>query len=206
MEFLPAAALLSFVLTCVIIELTPGPNMTYLALLSSLKGKRAGFSMVAGVATGLFLIGCIVLIGAGAVIAKSPMLYEILRYAGAAYLLWLAFDAWRGSDAPAVKDEAFSARYFTRGLMTNLLNPKAAIFYMTIFPSFVPLGEGAAPYYTVMTALYVAVATIIHALIVLLGAQFQPFLSDPRKARMTGRFFAVLLVFIAAWFLWSMRV
>src|SRR5262245_32737332 len=88
--------LLAFAGTCLVVELTPGPNMAYLAVLSADKGRRAGFAAVAGIAVGLLIVGVGAALGLAALVASSRWLYEILRWCGAFYLLWLAWDAWRG--------------------------------------------------------------------------------------------------------------
>lgn len=75
---LESNSFLSFVLTCVIIELTPGPNMAYLAILSASYGRRAGFAAVLGVALGLGIVGIIAALGVAAVISNSFFMYQIL--------------------------------------------------------------------------------------------------------------------------------
>src|SRR5215475_8797853 len=139
--------LLGFALTALIIEITPGPNMTYLAALSLSSGRRAGFAAVAGIAIGLMTYGIVAALGLAAVIDSSPLLYGILRWGGVAYLLWLAWDAWsseRETSADATDDpddEPWIA--FRRGLITNLLNPKAAVFYVALLPEFIRPGAGS---------------------------------------------------------------
>ena len=91
----PSHSLLGFALTSAIIEVTPGPNMAYLAALSLAQGRRAGFAAVAGIALGLSAYGIAVGFGLGTVISNSVLLYESLRWAGVLYLFWLAWDAWK---------------------------------------------------------------------------------------------------------------
>ena len=88
--------LLAFALTALIIEITPGPNMTYLAALSLSGGMRTGFAAVAGIAIGLLTYGIVATLGLAAVIDNSPLLYGLLRWGGVLFLLWLAWDAWSG--------------------------------------------------------------------------------------------------------------
>ena len=89
-----STSLLAFALTCFVIEITPGPNMAYLAALSLSQGVRAGIAAVAGIALGLSVYGVAASLGLSAVIDNSAFLYETLRWGGVAYLLWLAWDAW----------------------------------------------------------------------------------------------------------------
>src|ERR1700741_833391 len=87
--------LIAFVLTSLIIEMTPGPNMAYLAVLGASRGRIAGFAAVLGVALGLALLGIVAGLGGGSFVLNNPAIYESLRWAGALYLCWLAFDSWR---------------------------------------------------------------------------------------------------------------
>lgn len=135
---------LSFAFASLIIELTPGPNMTYLALVAASDGRRAGFATVAGVALGLATIGLAAAFGVAQLVSASPIAYEILRWAGVLFLLYLAWDGWRGEgDVVAVASNS-DGRYFRRGLITNLLNPKAAVFYVVCYSTrgTIMLGRG----------------------------------------------------------------
>jgi threonine/homoserine/homoserine lactone efflux protein len=130
----------AFALTCLVIELTPGPNTAYLAVLSAGNGRRAGFAATLGIALGLLIVGVGAALGLAALISSSRLLYEALRWGGIAYLLWLAWDGWREATetSPASTDgDGFEASVFTRGLVTNLLNSKAAVFYVAVLPTFV---------------------------------------------------------------------
>lgn len=196
---------LGFALTSLLIELTPGPNMAYLALVGVQAGRRAGYSAVAGVALGLSVIGLTTALGLSAVITASPLLYAALRWLGVGYLVYLASNAWRDSahldDAPA--DSA--ARFFVRGLITNLLNPKAAMFYIAILPTFLDPAFHPAGQAVILSTIYVLVATIIHATIVTLASFLRSLLSNQRLMAIAGKFFAVALVGVAIWIAWSTR-
>lgn len=181
-----------------LIELTPGPNMTYIALVSSMHGRKAGFSIVVGVACGLFLIGLIALGGASLILQKDG-LYETLRWAGVLYLLWLAFDVWRNTEGQSEARNA-NHRYFTRGFVTNILNPKAVIFYVTVFPSYVTREGNLWLHFLPMITLYVGVATIIHASLVMFGAKLQPFFNDQRRQKYSRIFFTFALIALGVWF------
>lgn len=117
--------LAAFVLTCIAVELTPGPNMAYLALLSAERGRMAGLAATAGVALGLAVLGAVAGIGFGTLVTSQPFIYQTVRWAGVGFLLYLAWDNWRDASRPL--DETVEARsalgYFNRGLVTNLLNP-----------------------------------------------------------------------------------
>jgi len=199
------SSLLPFALTCLVIEITPGPNMGYLATLSLSRGWRAGVAAVAGVALGLAIYGVVAALGLAALIERSHLLYEVLRWAGVAYMLWLAFEAWLSEreTGPSDADVDLQALRpaFRRGLITNLLNPKAGIFYVAMVPTFVTPGTDDVLAQTLLlSAVYVAIATAIHLGIVMLASRLHAPLNDPARRRGVRRVLAALLAAIAVWF------
>lgn len=201
-------SLVAFALACAIIEITPGPNMAYLAALSLSRGWRIGFSAVAGVALGLSVYGIAAALGVAAIIESSTLLYQALRWGGVIYLLWLAWDAWSSADdimadePPGNDHERESA--FRRGLITNLLNPKAAVFYVAVLPEFLDRGAGRIATQTLtLSAIYVAIATLIHAGIVLSASRLRAIIVKPAQVRLIRHALALALVVIAIWLAWS---
>ncbi|MGL5008649.1 MAG: LysE family translocator, partial [Paracoccaceae bacterium] len=144
--------------------------------------------------------------GLAALVAGSPVAYQVLRWAGVAYLLWLAWDGWRDAGvAPEDLDLGASlVRYFQRGLVTNLLNPKAFVFYVAVLPGFLPLTAGLADTLT-LTAIYVGVATVIHAAIVTGAGAARDWLSVAGRAITVRRVLSLTLVGVAAWVVWQTR-
>lgn len=148
----------AFALTCLVIELTPGPNMAYLAVLSASQGRRAGFVAVLGVALGLLSVGLGAAFGLAALISNSRPFYEALRLAGVAYLLWLAWDGWHDANetsATRIQDNDADNAYFRRGLITNLLNPKAALFFVAVLPTFVDQAKPVLSQTVMLSVVYV---------------------------------------------------
>ena len=194
----------AFALTAFAIELTPGPNMVWLAIVAATDGRRAGYAAIAGVALGLSVIGIAAAWGMAAVIAASPFAYQALRWAGVAYLLWLAWDGWRGADDPPEHAALGSslARYFQRGMITNLLNPKAFLFYITVLPGFLAQPAGLTDS-LLLTAVYIAIATAIHALIVTGAGTARDWLSPGTRAITIRRGLALALVAVAIWVVWK---
>ncbi len=194
---------LSFILTCLIIESTPGPNMTYLAILSISDGRRAGFAAVAGVALGLFITGLAAAFGVTALISSSALAYQILRWCGVLYLLWLAWDGWntgRETSPGKADSKKGDARFFRRGLITNMLNPKAAVFYIAILPGFVDSFRPIMPQTLMLNFIYVLVATVIHSFIVILAGAARQFLDNPRLCLVLRRALSLLLAGVSLWF------
>jgi threonine/homoserine/homoserine lactone efflux protein len=195
-----------FLLASLIVELTPGPNMAYLASLTVTRGRRAGALTVAGVAAGLASYGVLSALGLTLLIAERPAVYELLRWAGVGYLLWLAWESWRGRSEARPELQGEEGPLLLRGFITNLLNPKAALFYLAVLPNFIDAAAGSAlAQNLVLVAAYVAVATAMHGLIVLLAAQAQPYLVAGARERTLRQAMAVALVVIAAWIVWQTR-
>ncbi len=200
---------LAFAFTSLVIELTPGPNMAYLAILSAGAGRRAGFAAVLGVALGLLIVGLGAALGLTALIASSNALYQTLRWAGALFLFWLAWEGWRGETeaSPGKVGSGLDdhARYFMRGLVTNLLNPKAGLFYVAVLPTFVDDTRPVIGQATMLSLIYVTVATLVHGTIVLLADAARPWLEDERRSTLARRVLSLLLVVIAIWLLVTTR-
>ena len=139
--------------------------MGYLALVSARRGLGAGLLTVVGVTLGLAAHLIAAAAGLSQMAVGQPVLYQALRWGGVAYLLWLAFDAWRSRTTPTELDQAGQGdwRDVRRGFLTNVLNPKALIFYLTVIPSFVPPDATSGPR-AVLTlgALHLAVSVAIH--------------------------------------------
>ena len=167
-----------FLITALLIELTPGPNMAWLALTSASHGRRAGLAAVGGIALGLAILGAGSAFGLAEVATRSPAIFNLLRYAGVAYLLWLAWQAWVGEKEVSpqmAKDGSQLASWFRHGLLLNLLNPKAAMFFIAVLPSYVSPNIPFASQTLLLSSSYVAIATAIHiAIILLAGAAHDP--------------------------------
>jgi threonine/homoserine/homoserine lactone efflux protein len=193
----------SFALASFLIELTPGPNMTYLALVGASDGRRSGMATVAGVALGLAIIGLIAAFGVTELISASTVLYEGLRWAGVLFLLYLSWEGWTSGTDVASAEPRLRGKYFARGLITNLLNPKAAIFYVAVLPTFIDADKPVLPQALALTTIYVSVATAVHTAIVSLAGTLEPFLNDPSREKVARRILSALLALVALWFAWS---
>jgi len=200
---MPTSLIPAFLLASLLIELAPGPNMAYLALVSATEGRRPGLAATAGVALGLLVIGAAAALGLAALVAASPVTFQAMRWAGVLYLLWLAWEAWAGGGEVSpgrVELAQGPVRYFRRGFITNLLNPKAGLFFLSILPGFVDPATAVLPQTAVLTLLYVGVATAIHLAIVGLAGTARRWFDNPAGQQRGRRLFAVLLTGVAIWF------
>jgi LysE type translocator len=135
-----------FVLAALLLELTPGPNMAYLATLSLARGRASGFAATAGVAFGLSVHAILAALGAGVLIQRFALIYEVLRWTGVAYLLFLAWEGWQSQaeSSPSRADlRSTVSPLFLRGFLSNIFNPKSIIFFVSVVPRFVETEPGS---------------------------------------------------------------
>lgn len=188
--------------------LTPGPNMIYLVSRSVTQGRRAGLVSLAGVAAGFAIYLAAATAGIATIFALVPALYLTIKFAGAGYLLWLAWKAVRpGGDsvfAPKALPEDRPRKLFTMGFVTNLLNPKIAILYVSLLPQFVDPHRGHVAAQSLILGLtQIGVALTGNAVIVLTASSVAAFLARrPRWLRvqryLMGTVLAGMAVRIAA--------
>lgn len=166
------SGLVGIALVALGIVLTPGPNMAYLVSRSVSQGRAAGLVSLLGVAAGFGVYLLAAVAGVAAIFAAVPALYTALKLAGAAYLLFIAVRTFRPRAVDLTAADSLPRdsrrRLFTMGLVTNLLNPKIAILYVTLLPQFVEPALGqVARQSLVLGAVQIAVAVTVNALIVL---------------------------------------
>ena len=176
------SALLGIALVALGLVLTPGPNMVYLVSRSITQGRRAGFISLLGVAAGFFVYLAAAAAGLATVFVAVPGAYTALRLAGAGYLLYLAWQAVRpgGVNAFAPRDLPLDrpGTLFTMGLLTNLLNPKIAVLYVSLLPQFIdPDGAPVALQSLVLGITQIGIALSVNALIVVFAGGLARFLS-----------------------------
>ena len=140
-------SLLGFALVSLGMVLTPGPNMIYLISRSITQGPAAGMVSLGGVALGFIFYMLCAAFGITALLFAVPYAYDALRLAGAAYLLWLAWQALKpnGRSPFQVKKLAIDSprKLFVMGFVTNLLNPKIAMLYLALLPQFIDPTAGS---------------------------------------------------------------
>ncbi len=195
--------LAGFALAVLLIELTPGPNMAWLAGLAATEGRRRGLAAVAGVALGLSANGVLAALGLAALLQAAPQLWIWLRLAGAAMMVWLAVETWRGAGKrrDATQADGSARRAFATGALINLLNPKAYIFFLVVAPQFMGGARLDLAGALLLAVVSVTIATAIHVAIVLAGSAAHAWLNDPRRTVIVRRSFAVVMMGVAVSFL-----
>ena len=189
-----------FVLASILIELTPGPNMTWLAVLGATRGRKPALVAVAGICLGLGLAGLVAALGLTVLFQSFPVLLTALRYAGTLYLFYLAYDAWNDAGQPEEVVHKSNAAFFVQGFVSNALNPKAYLFYAAVLPQFLAFPQDPYRELAILTAIYVAVATVIHTAIALLSGSIADWLRTSRSAVQVRRLLALAIAIAACWF------
>jgi threonine/homoserine/homoserine lactone efflux protein len=138
---------IAFAAVCLGMALTPGPNMLYLVSRSISQGRWAGIVSLIGTAAGFVVYLVCAALGITALLMAAPIAYDILRFGGAIYLLWLAWQAIKPGGASPFQVRELPkdspAKLISMGFLTNLLNPKAAMLYLSLLPQFIDPHRGA---------------------------------------------------------------
>lgn len=172
---MPAHDVLMFAAACLVMVLTPGPNMIYLISRSICQGRKAGVTSLLGVVAGFFVHMLAAAIGLTAVFLAVPLAYEALKWAGALYLLWMAWQAVRpGVRSPFEARELLPdapSRLVLMGFLTSVLNPKVAMFYLSIFPQFISPEHGSLFIQSILLGLtQISVSFTVNLLIALFAS------------------------------------
>jgi threonine/homoserine/homoserine lactone efflux protein len=190
-------------MAAVLIELTPGPNMTWLAVLGASQGRKLALAAVAGICLGLATAALLAGLGLTALLFEFPQAYTALRWAGTLYLFYLAWEAW--TDSYGCNDDQTSSvrAAFMQGIVSNILNPKAYLFYAAVLPQFIDNSGDIATQVGLLSVIYVAIATIIHAGIAVGAGSIADWLKASPQALALRRFMAALIAAAAIWFFYS---
>jgi threonine/homoserine/homoserine lactone efflux protein len=173
--------LIAFALVALGLVLTPGPNMIYLISRSITQGRAAGLASLGGVALGFLIYMLAAAFGITALLFAVPYAYDALRLAGAAYLLWLAWQALKpGGRSPfevKILPVDSAKKLFAMGLITNLLNPKVAMLYLALLPQFIDVQAGSVLGQSlVLGATQIAISLSVNAAIAIMAGTIAAFL------------------------------
>ncbi|MEJ6782260.1 LysE family translocator [Aminobacter sp. Piv2-1] len=176
------ANLIAFAAIALGMVLTPGPNMIYLVSRSLSQGPRAGLISLGGVALGFVVYMLCAAFGITALVLAVPYAYDAIRFAGAAYLLWLAWQAIRpGGRSPFHVRELPRDRprkLFAMGFFTNLFNPKVAVLYLSLLPQFIdPAAGNVLTQLLVLGSIQICISVSVNTIIALTAGSISQFLS-----------------------------
>jgi threonine/homoserine/homoserine lactone efflux protein len=196
--------LIAYVAAAALLTVTPGLDTALVLRTAITRGPHEAALTGAGIAAGCFGWAALIAVGLGVLLAASAFAYTALRWIGAAYLLWLGCKMLRFPRRTWVTGAAPGAgkhRAFPTGLLTNLLNPKVGVFYVSFLPQFVPAGARVAPYLLFLGAIHALLGLIWFACLIAATRPIARFLAKPSVVegcdRLTGGMFVAFGVGLA---------
>jgi|SRR5882757_534409 len=185
------AHLLAFTAVVAVLTVSPGPDVAVVVRMS-LAGRARGIACGFGIVTGCFVWGVASAVGISALLTASTLLYDVLRIAGALYLCVLGVQAWRSrSTSPATPEPMLSSggmwSAFRTGLITNVLNPKVGVFYLSLLPAFVPSGVPVLPATLLLVGIHAVLGVLWLSLIATTVDRARDWLSRVRIRRVMDR-------------------
>ncbi len=197
----------AFIATATILTITPGVDTAMVLRAAMAEGRRSALFSAAGIASGCLIWGAAVSLGLGALLRASEIAYTVVKFAGAAYLAWLGLKLLlkpRTSLGATGEGDPSGSRHaaFRRGFLTNLLNPKVGVFYMTFLPQFVPLDVSVASYSFILACIHVLLTLAWFAVLISATMPLNRFLRCPKAIgvfdRLTGGVFLAFAGKLAA--------
>ncbi|QNK74152.1 LysE family translocator [Variovorax sp. PAMC28562] len=182
-----------FAIASLLLALTPGPNMIYCVSRTLVQGRRAGFVSLAGVLLAFLVHLVAAALGLTALLLAVPLAFDAIRLIGAAYLLWLAWQAVKPGGTAPFEPRALPAdrpgKLFRMGFLTNLLNPKVAMFYLSFFPQFIHPERGSVLLQSAMLgAVQITGSALVNATLVFGAAGITAVLSQSTGWLRTQRY------------------
>ena len=187
-RFVNLSLLAAYLATIAVLIALPGPDMLFVLATGIKSGSRAGFLAAVGAAIGEVVHITTAALGLAALFRAAPLLFDAMRFAGAAYLLYLGVQTWRARNERALAGShagaATARRALRRGVVTNLLNPKMALFTIALLPQFVDTGRGhVGLQFLVLGACFIALEIFVDGTVGVLAGRFGRLLERRRAAK-----------------------
>lgn len=185
-------ALLAFTLAASLLTITPGLDTALVLRSAATEGPRRAAAAAMGIGVGCLVWGMAAAFGAGALLTASELAYTALKWAGAAYLVWMGVKMlWKPRDrfepGAVSPTGGGSADSFRRGLFTNLLNPKVGVFYISFLPQFVPAGASPGVFGTLLAGIHVLLGLAWAGLLIAATAPLAGLLREAAVVRWLDR-------------------
>ncbi|WP_394000162.1 LysE family translocator [Luteimonas sp. WGS1318] len=194
---------LGFALAVLLVEITPGPNMAWLVSLTLAEGRRVGLAATVGVAVGLALNATLAGFGLSALLLHAPAIGTWIGIAAGLMMLWLAWRGWQVQDEGAASAAvAGHTRHhaLVAGVVLNVVNVKAALFFVTVVPRFLSGPDAPAREIVMLGVISVSVATLIHLGLVLGAGRLRQWLIRPDRVLAVRRVLALGMAAVGLWF------
>jgi len=192
---------LTYLLTTTILSLSPGSGAINTMSTGISHGYRGAAASISGLQLGLAVHIVLVGIGLGALFSQSLLAFEILKWAGAAYLVWLGIQQWRSAgaiDLDAVSKAMPRRRLFQRALLVNLTNPKSIVFLAALFPQFILPHQPQAIQYLILGATTIVVDIIVMIGYATLATRIAAWIKGPKQMKLLNRIFGGLFMAVGA--------
>jgi threonine/homoserine/homoserine lactone efflux protein len=202
------ASLIAYIVAAALLTITPGADTLLVVRYAGGRGASAGFAAGAGIIAGTMVWGAIVALGVAALIVANPLLYVLLKWGGALYLVWLGMQLLLPKPDTAIDAPVAASRLgspFASGLLTNLLNPKVGVFYLAFLPQFIPPGVAKGPFILLLAAIHGFLGLVWFAVLIVGIGQAATKLRSPRVTNTLSKVTGILFVGFGARLLLSNR-
>ena len=192
-----------FLAASALITIAPGPDNIYLLTKSLSDGAKSGIVLTCGLASGIVFHTGLVIVGVAALVQNSPMLFAMLKYIGAAYLLFLAAKAWQEKGAlqlAAAEGRTKLWQLYRRGILMNVLNPKVLLFFLAFLPQFVDMNAAysVSGRIALLGVLFAAQVVVIFSAIAVGAGKIRPIVIKNKNIKgIMGKVQSVVLLIIA---------
>lgn len=195
-------SLFTFTLAAALLAATPGVDTALVLRTLVMAGPARAVRAALGIAAGCLVWGAVVALGLGALLTASTLAFNIVKVLGAAYLIWQGIRLLRGPAESAPKPSATpsstpatpAGSAFWQGFLTNVLNPKVGVFYVTLLPQFVVADVPAGPYIFALAAIHVGLSVLWFLILIVAARQLRGWMSRPRVQRTMDRVTGVVFV------------
>ncbi len=193
--------LLSFLISCFLLAVSPGPDNIYLTALTSKSGKIAGLLFLTGLITGCFIHTILLAFGLNELLIRHEFFFEIIKYSGVFYLLFLSYDTYKSEilNFHTEKNNNKLFKYFKRGALMNLLNPKVFLFFTLFFPNFI-YSEIYSFKLQILSLgfIFIAITFIVFGLIILFSNFIHKIFSSDNRFKIFAKYFNILVLLLIA--------
>ena len=201
---------LAFSILATILVLIPGLDFTLVVKYATTKSKKSAVAVMLGITSGLFVWGAFASLGVSAILQTSEFAFNALKIAGVLYMLWMGvgfiWNSFKNAPHPETELSIKSdRRVFTRGLLSNLLNPKAGVFYISVLPQFIPTASNHLLAGLILTSIHAVITVVYFGLLIYLIDFFKTFFAKPVVVKNLERFSGLAVIGFGAKLLLSQQ-
>jgi len=193
--------LISFIFSCFLLALSPGPDNMYLTAITSKSGKISGFSFLTGLLAGCIVHTTLLAFGLNELVIKNGLFFKIVKYSGVFYLLYLSYQTYKSEilNFHPEKNNDKVSNYFKRGLLMNLLNPKVFLFFTLFFPNFIysEIYSFKLQIFS-LGIIFIAITFIVFGLIILFSDFIYNKFSSNNSFKVFARYFNMFVLLLIA--------